>query len=147
MTPSVLGDIDMNLLSIIGSAVGSIFSMGTEYVKASQARKTATLEHELGIQKAKTNAQIKKIESSQEADIAWEKTSLDQSGWKDEFLLILYSIPLVLCFIPAMADYVERGFQVLKETPTWYQYSLGLMVASSFGHKKILDFMSTKKGA
>jgi len=136
----------MNYLTIIGQAVGSLFNMGTEYVKASQARKTTRLNNELGIQDAKTKAAIKKILTSQEGDIAWDNTSLKQSGWKDEFLLILYSIPLILCFVPSLSDYVREGFTILKETPEWYQYSLGLMVASSFGHKKFLTHMNTKKG-
>lgn len=137
----------MSIFSVAGGAVSSLLGIGTEWVRANQKRKTAKLEHELTLEKAKTDSQVKKIQTSQEADIAWEQTSLDQSGWKDEFLLILYSIPLVLCFIPEYATYVESGFAILEQTPEWYQYSLGLMVASTYGHKKFLKHMNIKKGA
>jgi hypothetical protein len=137
----------MNILSIAGGAISSLFGIGTEWVKASQQRKTAKLEHQLALERAKTESQVKKIQTSQEADIAWEQTSLDQAGWKDEFLLLLYSIPLVLCFLPEYSQYVERGFAILDQTPDWYQYSLGLMVASSYGHKKFLKHMNIKKGS
>jgi len=65
---------------------------------------------------------------------------------KDEWFTILLSIPMVLCFIPDMAKYVEAGFKALAGTPGWYQWAFGLAVGSSFGYKKIADFMALKKG-
>lgn len=43
-------------------------------------------------------------------------------SWKDEFVLIILSIPLILCFIPGMDIYVTAGFKSLEETPNWFQY-------------------------
>ena len=56
-----------------------------------------------------------------------------QSSWKDEWLTILFSIPLILAFIPGMEEVVANGFAQLQAMPTWYQYSLGVIVAASFG--------------
>ncbi len=72
---------------------------------------------------------------------------MQQAGWKDDWLLIVFSIPLVMCFIPNCVQYVEDGFLALTKTPDWYLYAILLMVGSTFGSKKILNYMATKKGA
>jgi hypothetical protein len=111
-----------------------------------QQRKKAKLEADLAIAQAKTQATIKRLETGQQADIAWENLSINNSGWKDEYILILLSIPLVLCFIPGMDDYVHKGFAALNQTPHWYRWSFMIAVGSSYGYRKIADFMSLKKG-
>jgi len=47
----------------------------------------------------------------------------------------LFSIPLLLCFLPFTVEYVERGFEALSMTPDWYRYTLGIIVSASFGIK------------
>ena len=131
----------------IFSAIKMVASPITDIVKGWQARKTVKLKSEIAISGAKTTAQIKKIETGQLADIAWEKTSLEQSGWKDEWFVILLSIPMILCFIPGGSQYVERGFAALDKTPVWYQWAIMVAIGSSFGYKKFCDFMSFKKGS
>lgn len=111
-----------------------------------QARKTVKLEGDLAVAKAVTDARIEKVKIGQAADIAWEKTSLDQSGWKDEYWTIILSIPMVMCFIPGLVIYVERGFMVLQETPEWYRYVIGVAIGSAFGVKSVANFMKLKKG-
>jgi len=63
-----------------------------------------------------------------------------QSSWKDEWLTILFSVPLVMAFIPGMEGIVENGFNQLEAMPTWYQYSLGVIVAASFGVRSATKF-------
>lgn len=111
-----------------------------------QQRKTAALESDLAIAKAKTEATIKRLETGQQADIAWETLSIQNNGWKDEWFTILLSIPLIMCFIPSMAQYVYAGFAALEKTPEWYKWAFMVAVGSSFGYRKIADFMSLKKG-
>ena len=118
----------------------------TQVVTGWQARKTVKLEGDLAVAKAVTDARIEKVKIGQAADIAWEKTSLDQSGWKDEYWTIILSIPMVMCFIPGLVIYVERGFMVLQETPEWYRYVIGVAIGSAFGVKSVANFMKLKKG-
>jgi len=40
---------------------------------------------------------------------------------------------MILAFIPGMEGVVERGFTQLEAMPEWYQYSLGVIIAASFG--------------
>ena len=45
-------------------------------------------------------------------EIDWDVEAVKGSkeSWKDEYLTILFSIPLLLCFLPWTVEYVERGF-------------------------------------
>ena len=111
-----------------------------------QERKSAKLNSELRVSEAVTEAKIEKVRSAQTADIAWENLSITNSGWKDEFLLIIFSVPLVMSFIPGLQPFVAAGFVVLDNTPLWYQSALGVMVASAYGVKKFTDVMQMRKG-
>jgi hypothetical protein len=82
---------------------------------------------------AETTLMEKQIAGEIDWDIAAQKNS--ESSWKDEYLTILFSIPLLLCFLPFTVDYVERGFEALAQTPDWYKYTLGVIVSASFGIK------------
>ncbi|MBN2568132.1 MAG: hypothetical protein JXB42_01745 [Deltaproteobacteria bacterium] len=131
------------IMTMLKAVAGPLTSLITGW----QERKRAQLDHDLQIAWAKTEAQIEKIKTDQAADIAWENTSIANSGWKDEWFTVILSIPAILCFVPGLADYVRQGFAALAETPDWYQWAFMIAVASSFGYKKIADFMALKKGA
>jgi len=134
------------VLSAIKTILGVLASPVTGMITSWQERKKAKLDAELAIHAAKTDAQIEKIATGQKADIAWEQTSIDRSGWKDEWFTIILSIPAILCFIPGMDVYVIRGFEALSRTPKWYQWAFLVAVGSAFGYRKIADFMSLRKG-
>jgi hypothetical protein len=92
--------------------------------KAKRELKAATAQTRLAIELKKATA-----------DIDWDKQAMINAGssWKDEYLLILFSPPLVMAFIPGLAPFVHEGFVVLAETPDWYKGAIALMVAASFG--------------
>ena len=69
----------------------------------------------------------------QEMDNSWELEQIRNSGWKDEFVLILLSIPLILCFHPETVMYVELGFAALDKTPDWYQWLILAVFAAIYG--------------
>ncbi len=131
-----------NPLSILKMVVSPLVDIASGW----QKRKTAKLDSDLKINEAQTTAQIKKINTGQHADIAWENKQIDQSGWKDDFWTIVIAIPLIMCFIPFMVQYVVKGFEALEKTPVWYQTLVSVAVASAFGVKKIIGFMKVKKG-
>jgi len=111
-----------------------------------QERQKAKLESDLKINQAKTKANIEKIAMGQAADIAWENTSIDRSGWKDEYWTLILSIPMIMCFIPGLVDYVRMGFGALENTPAWYRWAVGIAIGSAFGVRKFADVMNLKKG-
>lgn len=76
------------------------------------------------------------------AESDWDKVQAESSrnSWKDEWLTLLVSIPMVLAFIPEAVPYVKQGFEALESMPEWYQLLVGVVFAASFGIKKISDF-------
>ena len=103
---------------------------------------TTWLEGNVEKSKAKTaaevalkNAEAIVYEKKATAEIDWDLEAIkgSQNSWKDEWLTILFSIPMMLAFIPGMEGVVEQGFSQLEAMPEWYQYSLGIIVAASFG--------------
>ena len=117
----------MNLLvqGLVGIA-GDAISGFVETKKAKAKQKLVQIE-------AETTLMEKQIAGEIDWDIAAQKNS--ERSWKDEYLTILFSIPLLLCFLPFTVDYVERGFEALAQTPDWYKYTLGVIVSASFGIK------------
>jgi hypothetical protein len=88
----------------------------------------------LKLVEAEAKATIMKSAATSEAE--WEKIMAQgsQSSWKDEWLTILFSIPLVLVFTGDWGrEIVASGFTALETMPDWYQYTLGVIVAASFG--------------
>jgi hypothetical protein len=88
----------------------------------------------LKLVEAEAKATIMKSAATSEAE--WEKIMAQgsQSSWKDEWLTILFSIPLVLVFTGDWGrGVVANGFAALETMPDWYQYTLGVIVAASFG--------------
>jgi len=95
---------------------------------------------------AKAEAEAVVMQKKATGEIDWDLKMADASAssWKDEWLTILFSIPLILAFIPGMEDIVSRGFQQLEQMPQWYQYSLGTIVAASFGTRAATKFFGKK---
>ena len=86
------------------------------------------------------------MEKKATGELDWDITMAEGSkhSWKDEWLVILFSVPLILAFIPGMEGVVERGFAQLQQMPDWYQYSLGVIVAASFGVRSATKFFQRK---
>jgi len=96
------------------------------------------LKHDLKLAKinkqiARENAQAQYVENSENRDHEWELESIRNSGWKDELVIIVLTIPLVLVFVPSLAPYVEQGFKVLAQTPEWYRWMIVMIYAAVFG--------------
>lgn len=78
---------------------------------------------------------------------SWEEIMATGSvtSWKDEWLTILFSIPLILAFFPAAVPHVMAGFVALNGMPDWYVYTLSVIVAASFGVKSVIGYLREKQ--
>ena len=123
------------LIGPIASIAGSWMDGKVEQTKAKAATNVA---------RAKAEAVIMEKKAPGEIDWDLEMAKGSHSSWKDEWLVILFSIPLILAFIPGMGDVVANGFQQLEQMPQWYQYSLGVIVAASFGVRSATKFFGKK---
>ena len=123
------------LIGPIANIAGSWIDGKVEQTKAKAATNVA---------KAKAEAIIMEKKATGEIDRDLEMAKGSHSSWKDEWLVILFSIPLILAFIPGMEDVVRNGFEQLNKMPQWYQYSLGVIVAASFGVRSATKFFGKK---
>jgi len=86
-------------------------------------------------------------------DANWEATMADatKSSWKDEYLIILLTLPLwligwaIAMDDPSMLERVHQGFVALQELPEFYQYLLYTGVLASFGVKGADALMKMRK--
>ena len=101
---------------------------------------------ETGARVARAKAEATIMEKKATGELEWdlEMARGSQSSWKDEWLVILFSVPLILAFIPGMEGVVANGFAQLEAMPQWYQYSLGIIVAASFGVRSATKFFGKK---
>ena len=126
----------LNLLIGPVSQIASTWLEGkVEEKKAQSATKVARAQAEAVVMQKKATGEI-------DWDLEMAKGS--QSSWKDEWLTILFSIPLILAFIPGMEEVVSNGFAQLEAMPQWYQYSLGVIVAASFGVRSATKLFGKK---
>ena len=124
-----------SLLGPVANIVGSFVESRVEKQKG----KT-----KVAVAKAEAEAEVYKQTALQEGN--WDKIMAQgsQQSFKDEWLTILFSIPLILAFIPGAEGIVQNGFEQLETMPTWYQYSLGVIVAASFGVRSATKFFGKR---
>lgn len=120
----------MNLLKLIAGAPVELAARSyAEYLK----KRTRELE----LEDAKHARRLQVISEGRVNEATWNLKSIENSGWKDEWLTILLSLPLIFVFGPdAVQEQVREGFQVLQTLPAWYQAGVGTMIASAFGLQK-----------
>lgn len=135
---------------ILGAVVAPI----TEVVKGYQNRKTLEVanidkalerEHELNVKKVDVNMELAKLGMKIEAD--WDSTAQQQmtTSWKDEWFVMLFSLPLIGAFIPSLQDAVLKGFEVLAKTPDWYMWLVAGIVSATFGLRWMFGKLNIKK--
>ena len=66
--------------------------------------------------KAKAEAVIMEKKATGEIDWDLEMAKGSQSSWKDEWLTILFSIPLILAFIPGMEEVVKKSLKLIEKS-------------------------------
>ena len=96
-------------------------------------------------------AQMIHMEKIANGELEYKETVIknQQSGWKDEFVLILVSAPVMLLIWsvfsddPNIQDKVNRFFDLFGSMPMWYQILFVSVVASIYGIKGA-DLMKRK---
>ena len=117
---------------MIGQILGAVGGLATTY-----------LDGKVAVQKA--NAEIKVKQATGEID--WDLAAIQatQNSWKDEWITLLFSIPLILAFCGDCGNsIVQAVFAALETMPAWYQYSLGGIVSASIGIRSVSKFFGKK---
>ena len=118
---------------MIGTILSSVSSLASSYIEG----KTA-------IQKAEATIRMKEATGEIDWDLGAMRAS--QSSWKDEWLTLLFSIPLVLSFCGEWGrGIVADGFEALAGILQWYQIALGAIVSASFATRSAGKFFNRMK--
>jgi len=128
---------------MIQALIGPLTELAGGWLKGKADKQAAAAN--LALVEAEAKATIMKSAATSEAD--WERIMAQgsQSSWKDEWLTGLFSIPLVLVFTGDKGrEIVANGFAALEVMPEWYQYTLGVIVAASFGIRSATKFFGRK---
>jgi len=94
---------------------------------------------------ATTRAKAAVMEKVATGELEWNQAMAEASNksWKDEWLTILVSIPLILAFT-GHEDVVMKGFAALEQMPDFYKTAVGVVFAASFGIQSIKNMMKRK---
>jgi|TARA_E500000318_G_scaffold105400_1_gene112275 hypothetical protein len=127
---------------MLQSLIGPIAQLAGSWLDAKTTKQAADAKLKLTEAEAKA-----KILLSKETSVAdWERIMAENSAgsWKDEFFVIVLSIPMILCFIPGLEGVVHHGFEQLSMAPDWYMYALLTAISASFGLRGFKQFLGKK---
>ena len=118
----------MDIISGVLKPIGDYFNRRQE-IKAVQHQ------NEVDLLKAEGERKAQLVREGLAADMAWEQEFASQarSSWKDEYTLIVVSIPLVMAFVPGLSVYVQAGFAAFAATPLWYQVMVQTIFYATYG--------------
>jgi hypothetical protein len=128
---------------MIQALIGPLTELAGGWLKGKADKQAA--EAKLKLTEAEAKAKIMLSKETSVAD--WERIMAQgtQASWKDEYLVLLFSVPLILCFTGEWGrTAVAEGFAALETMPEWYQYTLGVIVASSFAVRSATKFFGRK---
>lgn len=118
----------MNILSVV---LGPIVEVAKDYMQSRRETKQRDQELERVMQEKRLEAISKAEDHAQ----AFRLLQLEKAGWRPGYWTVTLSIPVMMAFVPKLAPYVLEGFQVLEQTPDYFQYFLGIAVTSAFGYQ------------
>ena len=123
-------------MSLLGSLIGPVADLGKTWLEGKVAKTKA---------KAEAEAKVMTTQAQSAADWETAMARASNQSWKDECITTLFSIPLILAFIPPAVPHVQEGFRVLSTMPEWYQYGLSVIIAASFGVRGVIGIMNKVK--
>ena len=129
------------MIGIITKLLPSGIKLGMEIMKNKQHTK-----------RLESVAEMKHMERMASGELEYKKAVIanNQQGWKDEFVLILVSAPVMILIWsifsddPAIMEKVDKFFDQFNNMPFWYQ-ALFIGVVSAIYGLKGADIMKRPK--
>jgi uncharacterized protein YdcH (DUF465 family) len=117
------------------SFLGPIVSLVSAPVKSYMEERTAKVQSKAKIAEAKVNAEIKRIEKTADSEINYDIEALKQQqySYKDEFALLVITMPFIGSFLPWTQEYVMLGWEYVSNAPEWYSYTFIGAISASLG--------------
>lgn len=151
----------MNLMQLLGGAAfGPVIEVAkflygevTGWLERRDQLRDAATKSKLAEMEAKTQLAAYRVASEVEWDLTWAGQA--QTSWKDEYILILWSIPTIIMipclFIPPARDYAMETIQFLQtinpDIMSWYLGGWGIIFAATFGFKGAIQSMVGDRAA
>ena len=120
---------DKIIATLTGQTVGQVLEYKTKKRQLAQEIEIEKLRGKAAVEKAKTS----RIENGEALDHEWETLSINNSGYKDEWVMLLVSIPMIMSFDPEAHPYVVDGFTALEATPDWYKFLIVTIFTAVYG--------------
>ncbi|ODS24179.1 hypothetical protein AB835_04685 [Candidatus Endobugula sertula] len=113
-------------------------------LKAEQQYELAKLDGKARIAKATALAEMAKQGQQNDFDLDMMATKNMEKSWKDELILCIFLLPIVLAFIPDMQPHVLNGFAAIEKMPHWYVAIVIGMVVVIYGMRGLLKAYLTR---
>ena len=127
---------------MIFDIIKTVLGIGGDALEKRQQLKATKLEADTRIAIARAEAEVTRLGKMAEAEINWDTEAARQMqySWKDEYLTLLISAPMILAF---MGDWgrtaVAQGFEAIATAPEWYKVAFLVTIAASFGMRALVD--------
>lgn len=126
---------------------GVVNTLVGEPVKQWQRRKTLKAQHRFELEKlehqtqaAKATALLEMAKQGQRNDFDLDMLATKNMAetLADDFLRVIYYLPIVMAFIPSTQNYVLKGFKIIDQMPAWFvAIAIGIAVVT-FGMRGLL---------
>ena len=83
--------------------------------------------------KLKKDAIVKQKELDAASQISVEQIRQQEHSWKDEWLVVFFTILMAAHFIPYTQDTMARGWEILQNADPMFWYIILTIVGASFG--------------
>ena len=133
---------------MLGLLLKELLGIGGRWVEGRRKLKEIKIESEAKVIVARAEAEVRRLEKAQDAEIAWDNTAVSQmnGSWKDEYLTLLLSAPVILAFLgPWGRKAAEEGFAAIATVPEWYMVAFMTSIAASFGVRALVDRFGFRK--
>ena len=120
---------------MILSFLGPILNLVGAPIKSYMEERTTKIKSKAKIAEAKVDAQIKRIEKTADSEVNYDVEALKQQqySWKDEFALLVITLPFIGSFLPWTQEYVMLGWDYVSRAPEWYSYTFIGAISASLG--------------
>ena len=119
------------------------------WLKSRQEIKKIEREGSVRVTQARVDAEVKRAQTGDEQAGRLDELSIQQRGWKDDYLLLLTTLPMAILFIEpligaliaykagALAAGVSAGFAALAATPQYYWVAVAIVYIDTFGFRRM----------
>lgn len=129
-----------------------MFTSLIEYFTEKERRKIMELERSMELDRCSHELKLKKIEIEEKhiengtiLPENLDRLSMEHmnKSWKDEFIMLILFLPLLISFVPVAQISAATGFQIMSNIPNWYMHLLVAIVVVTYGLRSLVRFLST----